>query len=63
MEIWISAHRFATFAKLFSVFRVKAELATQPRFIEKSGFPVKSKLVFFSNGKDVCVATAALLCF
>ena len=69
MEIWILAHRFATLAKLFSLnlglglVRSKAELATQPRFIEKPGLPVKSLCFYKRNREDVCVASATLMCF
>ena len=62
IPIWIFAHRFATLAKLFSLnlglqlVRSKAELATLPRFIEKSGLPVKSILCAFRKGmKRMCV--------
>ena len=71
MEVWISAHRFATLVKLSSVNLglalecSNAGMATQPRFVEKSGFPVKSTFCAFQqmNGKDVCVASASLLSF
>ena len=53
MDIWILAHRFTTLTKLFFVnlglalVHSKAELATQPRFIEKSRLPVKNILFAF----------------
>ena len=62
--------RFATLAKLFSVnlelalVRSKAGLATQPRFIERSGFPVKRILCFQQmHERNECIASATLLCF